>query len=180
VIGLTRSTVTLAFGSGADLQLPATTTRDAPIQPTAVERPEPVTISPPAAPDDLSRSESLTAKDKDHILRHFRTMYVDAEKATWFDSEQMRSALGRNEAFAALRIDLVDNWSLADVVLLVSYTYPWDFPYSLVHQNTTLVLVTGKGSGPFSAPTGARDVARDLVKRLGPYRVTAPAKPTKR
>jgi hypothetical protein len=32
------------------------------------------------------------------------------------------------------------------------------------------VLLAGKGSGPFSGPAGAADVARELAKALKPYR----------
>ena len=40
------------------------------------------------------------------------------------------------------------------------------------HQNTSVVLLTGKGTGPFSGPAGA-SVAAELVKGLKPYRMLA-------
>jgi hypothetical protein len=61
----------------------------------------------------------------------------------------------------------------------VNYTFAWDYPFSLQHQNTSLVLLSGKGSGPFSGPTGAASVASELVKALKPYR-TAPVDATRR
>jgi len=53
----------------------------------------------------------------------------------------------------------------------VNYTFAWDYPFALKHQNTSVVLLSGKGSGPFSGPAGATSVASELVKALQPYRV---------
>jgi len=104
-------------------------------------------------------------------------MYVDARDAQYFGSDQMKAALGRNGGFNQLNIRIVDDPSVADVVLKVSYTFAWDYPFELRHQNTTIVLLAGKGQGPFSGPLGAADVARELVNAAKPYRVTAkPAK----
>jgi hypothetical protein len=73
----------------------------------------------------------------------------------------------------------VDDPAVADVVLDVGYTFAWDYPFSLKHQNTSVVLLSGKGSGPFSGPRGATSVAGELVKLLKPYRV-APQPGTKK
>lgn len=137
--------------------------------------PEPQVKADPEAPD---QSELLkNSKDRDFILRNFRTMYVDARDAQYFGSDQMKAALGRNGGFNQLNIRIVDDPSVADVVLKVSYTFAWDYPFELRHQNTTIVLLAGKGQGPFSGPLGAADVARELVNAAKPYRVTAkPAK----
>jgi hypothetical protein len=58
-------------------------------------------------------------------------------------------------------------------VLTVGYTFAWDYPFSLQHQNTSMVLLSGKGSGPFSGPAGAKSVANELVKLLKPHRQSA-------
>lgn len=117
------------------------------------------------------KSELLaTAKDPETILRNFRTMLVDASRATHFGTAQMKAALGKNKGFQALRISMVDDPAVADVVLTVNYTFAWDFPFALKHQNTSLVLLSGKGIGPFSGPKGASSVASELVKALKPYR----------
>ncbi len=68
----------------------------------------------------------------------------------------------------------MDDLAVADVVLKVSYIFPWDYPFSLKHQNTSIVLLYGNGSGPFSGPLGAHSVAEELVKLLRPYRVAPP------
>jgi hypothetical protein len=119
------------------------------------------------------KSELLAAsKDPDFILRNFKTMFVNATRATYFKSDQMKAALGENKDFASLKITIVEDPAVADVVLDVSYTFAWDYPFTVRHQNTSMVLVSGKGSGPFSGPKGASSVASELVKALKPYRVT--------
>jgi hypothetical protein len=45
----------------------------------------------------------------------------------------------------------VDDRKVADTVLDVGYTFAWDFPFELKHQNTTIVLLSGKGVGRFQA-----------------------------
>jgi hypothetical protein len=135
---------------------------------------EPQAHADPGAPD---QSELLKkAKDPDFILRNFRTMYVDAHAAQYFGSDQMKAALGKNREFQKLRIHIVDDPSVADVVLKVSYTFAWDYPFELRHQNTTVVLLAGKGEGPFSGPLGAADVARKFVNAAKPWREKATSK----
>lgn len=129
---------------------------------------EPQAKANPEAPD---QSELLkNAKDPDFILHNFRTMYVDAHAAQYFGSDQMKAALGKNKEFQKLRIRIVDDPRVADVVLKVSYTFAWDYPFELRHQNTTVVLLAGKGEGPFSGPLGAADVARQFVNAARPWR----------
>jgi hypothetical protein len=117
------------------------------------------------------KSELLaTAKDSDAVLRSFKTMLVDASKAVYFGTPQMKAAIGDNKGFAPLGISLVDDPAVADVVLNVSYTFAWDYPFTLKHQNTSVILLAGRGTGPFSGPAGAHSVAAEVVNALGPYR----------
>ncbi len=126
---------------------------------------------PIATPDSPEQSEKLkNSKDPDFVLRNFRTMYVDASEAEFFGSELLKAELGRNGNFAKLNIRMVDDRRVADVVLKVSYTFAWDYPFELRHQNTTTVLLSGKGVGPFSGPLGAVDVAHQFVEAVKKYR----------
>jgi hypothetical protein len=126
---------------------------------------------PVATPEAPERSDKLkTANDRDTILRTFKTMYVDATDAQFFDSEHMKASLLRNGDFAKLNIRIVDDPKVADVVLKVSYTFAWDYPFVLRHQNTSMVLLAGKGEGPFSGPLGAADVAWEFVDIAKRYR----------
>jgi len=59
---------------------------------------------------------------------------------------------------------------LARYTTTVTQTFAWDFPFSLKHQNTRLVLLSGTGIGRFSGPLGAVSVAAELAKRLKPHR----------
>ena len=69
-----------------------------------------------------------------------------------------------------MNITIVDDPRVADVVFEVTYTFAWDYPFELRHQNTTAVLLAGKGEGPFSGPLGAADVAYEFVRLAKPYR----------
>jgi hypothetical protein len=125
-----------------------------------------------ATPDAPDQSELLkNSKDPDFILRNCKTMYVETRNIEFFDAHQMKAALHDNPDFAKLNIHIVDDRRVADVVLLVSYTFAWDYPFELRHQNTTMVLLAGKGEGPFSGPLGAADVAREFVKLAKPWRI---------
>jgi hypothetical protein len=127
-----------------------------------------------ASPDAPDQSERLRmAKDRDAILHNFQTMYVDARDAQYFGSDQLKAALQRNKGFEALNIRIVDDPHVADTVLKVGYTFAWDYPFELRHQNTTIVLLAGKGQGPFSGPLGAADVARQFVNIASGWRKPA-------
>jgi len=135
--------------------------------------------APQANPEAPDQSDLLkNSKDRDFILRNFRTMYVDARDAKYFGSRQLKAALGKNPDFWKLNVRMVDDPSVADVILKVSYTFAWDFPFELTHRNTTIVLLAGKGEGPFSGPLGAADVARNLVNMAKPWREEKKANPT--
>lgn len=125
---------------------------------------EPKQLAQPDAPDQSDLLKN--SKDPDYILKNFRTMWVDAREAQYFGSDQMKAALGRNKEFRELNIHMVDDPRMADVLLKVGYTFAWEYPFQLKHQNTTMVLLAGKGQGPFSGPLGAADVAREFVNAV--------------
>lgn len=128
---------------------------------------------PRATPDAPDQSELLkNAKDPDFILHNFKTMYVQTHNIDFFDAAEMKAALVDNPDFRKLNIRIVDDRRVADTVLVVSYTFAWDYPFELRHQNTTTVLFGGKGEGPFSGPLGAADVARQFVDLAKPWRTS--------
>jgi hypothetical protein len=131
-----------------------------------------------AHPDAPDQSELLkNSKDPIYIMRNFKTMYVETKDIDFFGSDQMKSALHGNPDFEKLNIHIVDDRRVADVVLVVSYTFAWDYPFELRHQNTTVVLLAGKGEGPLSGPLGADDVARVFVELATPWRNQREKKP---
>ena len=102
----------------------------------------------PEAPD---QSELLkNSKDREFILRNFRTMYVDAHDARYFSNAQMKARWARTR-FRKLNIRIVDDPRVADAVLRVSYTFAWDYPFELTHRNTTMVLLSAKAKAHFLA-----------------------------
>lgn len=173
VVGLADTAPRKSFASGSDLNAPANVVPPTPPFPPAIRRNE---VTSGATPDEPEKSDLLSAsKDRDFILRNFKTVYVDAQGAQYFGSDQLKAALGRNKDFEKLNIRIVDDRKVADTVLVVGYTFAWDFPFELKHQNTSIVLLSGKGVGPFSGIIGAADVANEFAKLAKPYRVT-PAK----
>jgi hypothetical protein len=135
---------------------------------------EPQAHADPEAPD---QSELLkNSKDHDFILHNFRTMYIDASEAKFFSADLVKAALGRSKEFQKLKVRIVDDPRVADAVLKITYSFAWDFPFELRHQNTTYVLLAGKGEGPFYGPLGAADVARQFVKAAKPWREKAASK----
>jgi hypothetical protein len=126
---------------------------------------------PTANPDAPDQSELLkNAKDADFIRRHFKTMYVETSGIDLFGPELISAELKKNEEFNKMHVEIVQDRKVADTVLTVSYNFAWDYPFVLRHQNTTTVLLGGKGEGPFSGPLGAWDVARQFVKAAKKWR----------
>ena len=173
VLGLADSPITRVFSSGTSPGNFASTPATRPVAAPATASRLMDSVAVPNAPE---KSDALGAsKDRDFILRNFKTMYVNANRATHFGSDQLKAQLGRNEDFAKLNIQIVDDPRIADTVLEVGYTFAWDYPFQLKHQNTTIVLLSGKGLGPFSGIAGAASVAAELAKLAKPYR-SAPNK----
>jgi|GEM_PF-1892587 len=138
---------------------------------------EPKDLAQPDAPDQSDLLKD--SKDPVYIVKNFRTMWVDARGAQYFGTDQMKAALGDNKEFRKLNIHIVDDPRVADVLLEVGYTFAWDYPFQLKHQNTTIVLLSGKGVGPFSGSLGAADVARELVNAVKHARKQATQPATK-
>lgn len=157
VLGLADEAPMKRFASGARLTLPG-----------EGALPEDGTLK---TRGDSEKSELLaTAKDKNALIKGFKTMAIHVMGQSFFGTPQLKAALGRTKGFEELRILIVDDVKVADVVLEVGFTAPWDYPFSLKHQTSTVMLVSGKGTGPFSGVAGASSVASEFVKLLKPNR----------
>src|SRR5262249_49132681 len=129
-------------------------------------------LEPIANPDAPDQSELLkNAKAAAFIRRHFKTMYIETRDIDLFGPELICAELKKNDEFNKMHIDIVQDRKVADTVLSVSYNFAWDYPFVLRHQNTTTVLLGGKGEGPFSGPLGAWDVARQFVNAARKWRL---------
>jgi S1-C subfamily serine protease len=189
VLGLADTAPVKSFANGSQLLPPHPGAPPAPVAPAPV----PLLPAPPALPAQnvlpaavptaqnaekpvpASTTETLsTSKDRNFILHNFKTMYVDAHAAKYFGSDHLKAVLARNKDFAALNISIVDDPKVADTILVVGYTFAWDFPFELKHPSSSIVLLAGKGEGPFSGPLGAINVASEFVKAAKPYRNPQP------
>ena len=173
VVGLASAIPSWRFSSGASLVPPSGVRGGA-----ARVVPQVSSQGTPAAgPGAPERSDALAASnDKDFVVRNFKTMFVDARNAKYFDAAQLKAQLGRNKDFAKLGITIVEDRNLADTVLEVNYTFAWDYPFVLKHQNSSMVLVSGKGFGPLSGIAGAANVTSEFSKVTKPFRQTAQKK----
>jgi hypothetical protein len=188
VIGLADTAPVKSFANGSQLLplhpgAPPTPVAPAPVPPAPAlpaqnVQPDAVpAIQPSEKPVPASPSESLSnSKDRDYLMRHFKTMYVDAHAAKYFGTDDLKAVLATTQDFNALNISMVDDPKIADTVLIVSNTYLWDFPFELKHQASSIVLLAGKGVGPLSGHLGAINVASLFVKAAKPYRIS-PSKP---
>jgi hypothetical protein len=174
----TRATITYTYPDGSVIAMrPMTATVVAQPAP-AVAAPSPYQQSTPHAnPDAPDQAELLkNSKDPEFILHNFKTMYIETHGINLFGPALIKAELGKNPDFQKLNIHIVDDRRVADTVLVVTYAFAWEYPFELRHQNTTVVLLSGKGEGPFSGPLGAWDVARQFVNTAKPWRVAPAAK----
>src|SRR5262249_5906443 len=153
VLGLADVPATTTFRSGARLQLPT---------------PIPVLGHKPKAGVDIEgpeKSEPIASRDPKVILRKFRTLYVTS-KTVWLKDEVMKNALRQQPQFTDLGLVLVDNPKLADAILVADRVLlTWDFTYSLSHQNTSMILATGKFTS-IDGMTAANVIAKDVMRRI--------------
>ncbi len=140
-------------------------------------QPEIVPINP-SAPD---LSQPIETRDPVQILRTFRTIFV-ASKTVWLHLDLMQTALQRKPELQAWGIAIVADPRVADVRLTVNRVlFTWTWTYEMVHQNTGIILATGKFDAP-AGGGGASRIADDVVLRISqargaPAGVAAPKKP---
>ncbi|MFZ1084136.1 MAG: S1C family serine protease [Terracidiphilus sp.] len=173
VLGLADTPPVKSFASGSQLLPPHPGASPAPVQPNLLP-PTPAApseaVQPAPLPAPKPHEEPAASKDREYLLRHFSTMYIDARDAKFFGADRLKADLATNKDFAALHVSVVDDPKTADTILIVGYSAVWDFPFELKHQASSIMLVAGKGVGPLSGILGARDVASELIKALKPYR----------
>ena len=154
VIGLANMRAGTAFSSGSSLELPRTAIVSAANKPRAgidVQGPE--------------KSEPISSRDPEVILRQFRTIYVRS-KTVWMKDEVIKNALRQTPEFKSLGLVIVENAKVADALLVTDRVlFTWDFTYSLSHQNTSIVLASGKFT-QIDGITAANTIAKDVLKRV--------------
>lgn len=177
VIGLAHKSGGTAFASGAALQhtarqetappLPLThpPARTAEVFPA--EKPE----IQPVRPDAPELSTPLQSRDPTQLLRTFRTIYI-ISRTVWLKLDLMQQALQRRPEPAAWGMAIVADPRVADVRLSVDRVlFTWTWTYELVHQNTGIVLASGK-LGATAGGAAADKIAEAVVKRISEARGT--------
>jgi hypothetical protein len=138
----------------------------------------------PAAADALGRSEPVTAPAKpqaaapvpssgpETILHDFKTVHIVTHGEQFFNDEDVRRELQTQPDFAALKMEIVDDPSAADIVLEVNHVFPGDFPFEVKSRKTGEVLLSSEGTGPLRGKAGAESIAGEFVRAVKPFRAT--------
>lgn len=173
VVGLVRSVPTQHSNGAAVLLVPGQQplNRAVPIRQsstTPIEQMPPVTVQQrpttalaPAGPGSVVIRETDPAK----LLHQSRTLYVNS-RSTLFKPVQLRNELQKRREFSDWKLSFVDEMEVADLVLTIEHVpLTWEFPFTIRHLRTGLVITTGKiyawGGGD-----GANLMASRVIDRL--------------
>jgi S1-C subfamily serine protease len=173
VIGLVRSVQT-AQPSGTAVVLapgiqvlnraiPVAQSSTTPLEPmpqvTVPQRP--TTPLTPAGPGAVVIRETDPAK----LLHQSRTLYINSY-SNLFKPVQLRNELQKRREFADWNLSFVDEREVADLILDIEHVpLTWEFPFSIKHQRTGVVLTTGKVYA-WGGGDGASLMASRIVERL--------------
>jgi S1-C subfamily serine protease len=152
VLGLGDAAVAKTFANGSKLQLQNPSAAVAPIAP---EQPAP----PPKTPQPKPPPKA----DRQAILRNMQTIYIDADKAKEFGSDDMKAALESNASFPSVKLRVVDDPKAADGVLVIRHTVGWEFPFELRTPDRKTLLLFG-ASRAYEGKTAAANLAIDFIR----------------
>jgi len=138
----------------------SSTTPLEPMPPVAVPQ-RPTTGLAPAGPGSAVVRETDPAK----ILVGSRTLYIESN-SNMFKPVQLLNELRKRREFTDWNLSFVDERGVADMILTIEHIpLTWEFPFSLKHQRTGIVITAGKiyawGGGD-----GALLMASRVVDRL--------------
>jgi S1-C subfamily serine protease len=153
------------------------TTPLAPMPQVAVPQ-RPTSPLAPAGPGSAVVPETDPAK----LLLNSKTIYVTSY-SNIFKSVQLVNELRKRREFADWNISFVDEREVADLVLDIEHiALTWEFPFSIRHQRTGIVIATGKvyawGGGDGSSLMAAR-VVEKLTKVRASLKIDNSTKPVK-
>jgi hypothetical protein len=103
--------------------------------------------------------------DPTKLLLASKTLYVTSN-SNLFKPVQLLNELRKRQEFADWHLSFVDEREVADLILEIEHVpLTWEFPFSIKHQRTGIVISTGKvyvwGGGD-----GAQLMASRVVERL--------------
>jgi len=161
-----RATSALGYSQGAphlNRAIPvsqSSTTPLEPMPPVAVPQ-RPTTGLAPAGPGSAVVRETDPVK----ILVDSRTLYIESN-SNMFKPVQLLNELRKRREFTDWNLSFVDERGVADMILTIEHIpLTWEFPFSLKHQRTGIVITAGKiyawGGGD-----GALLMASRVVDRL--------------
>ncbi len=143
VIGLADGTENLALGSGSALQMP--------------------TNQPPPS------SAALASANPNEILRAAKTIHI-ATRSMYFTPEMLEKELAKQKGFGNLRLIVVTDQRLADLLVTVDrplFTYA--FTYSVTYSKTSILLDSGKVTA-IDGGAAAGMIAKLLVSKWAKVR----------
>jgi hypothetical protein len=134
--------------------------------PVAVPQ-RPTTALTPAGPGSVVIRETDPAK----LLLNSKTLYITSDSNV-FKSVQLLNELRKRQEFTDWNLSFVDEREVADLILEVEHVpLTWEFPFSIRHQRTGVVIATGKiyawGGGD-----GAQLMAARVLERLTKLRAS--------
>jgi len=178
VWGLAQLSPGTPFGKGTDLRAPIP-------EPTATPEPKPLPprgpevfggnapMVQPLNPSGPELSRAIESRDPIQLLRSFRTLYI-VSKTVWLKQDLMQEALIKQPSLASWGVAIVSDPTVADVRLSVDRVlFTWTWTYEMVHQNTGIVLGTGKYNA-IAGGAGADRIAQGVVARIAEARGLPP------
>ncbi len=189
VLGLAQASGGTLFAPGSQLQKASREPTPPPAAPVRAPKRTAEVFSDPAQgpeiqpinPGGAELSNPIESRDPIHLMRDFRTIYI-ISRTVWLKLDLMQQALQRQPALGAWGVALVADPKVADVRLTVDRVlFTWTWTYEMVHQNTGIVLASGKLNAT-AGGSAADHIAQVLVQRIAesrgmPAGMPAPQKP---
>jgi S1-C subfamily serine protease len=144
----------------------SSTTPLAPMPQVAVPQ-RPTSALAPVGPG----SAVVPERDPAKLLLSSRTIYVTSYSNV-FKSVQLVNELRKKKEFADWNLSFVDEREVADLVLDIEHVaMTWEFPFSIRHQRTGIVVATGKVYA-WGGGDGALLMASRVVEKLAQVRAS--------
>jgi S1-C subfamily serine protease len=160
VLGLGDAAVAKTFANGSKLKLQPGLQLQAGLRtPAAASNASGQPAPPPKAPQPQPKPKN----DRQAILHNMQTIYIDADNAKQFGSNDMKAALESNRAFPSLQLRVVDDPKAADAVLVIRQAALWEFPFELRSPDRTTLLLFG-ASRAYEGKTATANIAIDFIR----------------
>jgi S1-C subfamily serine protease len=180
VVGLVRSVPTAQSTNSALVLMPGppVLNRAIPVYQSSTTPLEPMPqVSMPQRPTAPLRpagpgSAVVRETDPTKLLAGSRTFYITSYSNV-FKSVQLLNELRKKHEFTDWNLSFVDEREVADLILEVEHVpLTWEFPFSIKHQRTGVVIATGKVYA-WGGGDGAQLMASRVVERLTKLRAAA-------